>query len=155
MSIFWWILEIVAIMKISRWIWQNKDCALLGKLVLSESIYNNLPWDYIYIYIYISKWFFTISEFCVLHIVMVGFESSFPITFTTSSSYSENHFSQTTNFYVTRPVLLLVISILRDRIKQMMEKLYFMIALTIASMEDRASRRSYVGVLCQVIEIRI
>ena len=29
----WWGLEVMAIMKVSRWIWQNKDSALLGKHV--------------------------------------------------------------------------------------------------------------------------
>ena len=33
MTALWWGLEVMAIMKVSRWIWQNKDSALLGKHV--------------------------------------------------------------------------------------------------------------------------
>ena len=31
MSSMWWWMEVMAIMKVSRWIWQNKDCALMGE----------------------------------------------------------------------------------------------------------------------------
>ena len=44
----------------------------------------------------------------------------------------------------------MILSFARDRITQMAEKISFMIALTITSLEDRATRRSYIGVLCQV-----
>ena len=95
--------------------------------------------------------FHHISEFAMLHIVILSF-GSLPIRFTRSSRSTETNFSQTTNFYCTRPILLLVLSIFRDRVRQMIEKLYFMASLTISSMEDRTSRRSYSGVLCQVVD---
>ena len=43
MSSLWWTLEVLAIMKVSRWIWQNKDCALIGEYLdwCLEERYNN------------------------------------------------------------------------------------------------------------------
>ena len=100
----------------------------------------------------ITRIFYYILEFAMLHIVISSFGSYLPYTFTRSSRSIETNFSQTTNFYCTRPILLLVLSIFRDRVRQMIEKLYFMASLTISSMEDRTSRRSYSGVLCQVVD---
>ena len=139
-------------MKTSRWIWQNKDCALLGKYCLLQKgtyyTYNKIR----IIFHTIKIIFYYISEFAMLHIVILSFGSHLPINFTRSSRSIETNFSQTTNFYCTRPILLLLLSVFRDRLRQMIEKLYFMAALTISSMEDRTSRRSYSGVLCQVVD---
>ena len=44
----------------------------------------------------------------------------------------------------------MLLSFARERITQMAEKISFMVALTMTSLEDRATRRSYIGVLCQV-----
>ena len=73
----------------------------------------------------------------------------FPIGLTTSVTNATVTF-QKTYFYLTRPIILIMLSFARDRAKQVVEKLYFMAALLVSSMEDRASRRSYFGVLCQV-----
>ena len=154
MSTFWWLLEVVAIIKTSRWIWQNKDCALLGKLFFSQKEYQNRRTIIRIFHCTIKIIFHHISEFAMLHIVILSFGSYLPINFTRASRSNETSFSQTTNFYCTRPILLLVLSIFRDRLRQMIEKLYFMASLTISSMEDRTSRRSYSGVLCQVFDLK-
>ena len=87
-----------------------------------------------------------ISEFSTLHVLMTCFGPSFLLKLT--SSYAASN--QKINFYITRHMLLMILSFARDRITQMAEKISFMIALTITSLEDRATRRSYIGVLCQV-----
>ena len=87
-----------------------------------------------------------ISEFSTLHVLMTCFGPSFLLKLAKSHPAS----NQKTNFYITRHMLLMVLSFARDRITQMAEKISFMIALTITSLEDRATRRSYIGVLCQV-----
>ena len=52
--------------------------------------------------------------------------------------------------YVTRPVQLLLLSFFRDRAKQIIEKIYFVTALSVSALEERASRRPYAGCLFQV-----
>ena len=51
---------------------------------------------------------------------------------------------------VSRPVQMLLVGILRDRLKQIVEKLYFVVGLSVSSLEDRASKRSYAGCLFQM-----
>ena len=87
-----------------------------------------------------------ISEFSTLHVLMTCFGPSFLLKLATSYPAS----NQKTNFYITRHMFLMVLSFARERITQMAEKISFMVALTITSLEDRATRRSYIGVLCQV-----
>ena len=48
-------------------------------------------------------------------------------------------------FYSNR----LLIGLARDRLKQMVEKIYLVVSLAVSSLEDRASRRSYAGCLFQ------
>ena len=43
----------------------------------------------------------------------------------------------------------LLIGLARDRLKQMVEKLYLVVSLAVSSLEDKASRRSYAGCLFQ------
>ncbi len=50
----------------------------------------------------------------------------------------------------SRPSQLLVMGLVRDRARQAAEKLFFAAALSVSSMDDRASRRSYAGCLFQV-----
>ena len=47
-------------------------------------------------------------------------------------------------------VQLLLLGIIRDRLKQIVEKTYLVVSLAVSSLEDRASRRSYAGCLFQV-----
>ncbi len=49
----------------------------------------------------------------------------------------------------SRPVQILVLGVLRDRLRQALDKTYFSVALSVSSLEDRASRRSYAGCLFQ------
>ncbi len=51
--------------------------------------------------------------------------------------------------HMSHAVQLAVIGVLRDRSKQILEKLYFAVTLSASSLEDRASRRSYSGCLFQ------
>ena len=51
---------------------------------------------------------------------------------------------------ITRPVQLMLLSFLRDRAKQILEKIYFVTALSVSALEERASRRPYAGCLFQV-----
>ena len=43
----------------------------------------------------------------------------------------------------------MLIGLARDRLKQMVEKLYLVVSLAVSSLEDKASRRSYAGCLFQ------
>ena len=52
---------------------------------------------------------------------------------------------------VTRPVQILLLSFFRDRAKQIVEKIYFVTALSVSALEERASRRPYAGCLFQVL----
>ena len=52
-------------------------------------------------------------------------------------------------FLVSRPVQLGILCLLRDRAKQIVEKVFFAVALSASSLEDRASRRTYAGCLFQ------
>ncbi len=51
---------------------------------------------------------------------------------------------------LSRPLQVLMVSFFRDRAKQIIEKSYFVIALTVSVLEERASRRPYAGCLFQV-----
>jgi len=51
---------------------------------------------------------------------------------------------------LSRPLQILLLSFFRDRAKQIIEKSYFALALTISVLEERASRRPYAGCLFQV-----
>ena len=52
---------------------------------------------------------------------------------------------------VTRPVQILLLSFFRDRAKQIVEKIYFVVSLSVSALEERASRRPYAGCLFQVL----
>ena len=43
-----------------------------------------------------------------------------------------------------------MIGLFRDRLKQIVEKLYLVVSLAVSSLEDRASKRSYAGCLFQI-----
>ena len=54
---------------------------------------------------------------------------------------------------LSRPIQLLLISFFRDRANQILEKIYFVTALSVSALEERASRRPYAGCLFQVKHI--
>lgn len=101
-------LEILALIRIMRWIWQNSEAALIEVGMLNLFLLINYP---------------------------LAQKSGFIGFFVNELS---------------RVVQLLVFGFLRDRIKQFIEKLYFVISLTVSSLEDRASKRSYAGCLFQL-----
>ena len=102
-----WI-EIVAIIRAMRWIWQNPESALI--------------------------------ELTTLHLLVCLVE---PLT-------DDVRFIRVFFKGVSRAVQLLFVGILRDRWKQIVEKIYFVVALSVSSLEDRASKRSYAGCLFQM-----
>ncbi len=53
-------------------------------------------------------------------------------------------------FELSRPVQLLLLGMARDRGKQIIEKIFLVVALAISSLEDKASKRSYAGCLFQL-----
>ena len=91
----WIYIEILAIIRAYRWIWQNTEAALI--------------------------------EHCALHLLLM----LLPLEF-------------------SNPLKLLVIGFVRDRFKQIIEKLYLVVCLAVSSLEDKASRRSYAGCLFQL-----
>ncbi|TRY77474.1 hypothetical protein TCAL_12639 [Tigriopus californicus] len=100
--------EILALIRIMRWIWQNSEAALIEVGMLNLFLLINYP---------------------------LAQQSG-------SVGFFVNELS--------RGVQLLAFGFLRDRIKQFVEKLYFVISLTVSSLEDRASKRSYAGCLFQL-----
>jgi hypothetical protein len=50
-------------------------------------------------------------------------------------------------FQLSRPVQLLLLGLAVDRLKQIFEKLYFVLLLSLCSMEAKASTRPYAGCL--------
>ena len=50
----------------------------------------------------------------------------------------------------SRPVQLMLIGLIRDRIKEMWEKVYLIIGLAVSAIEDRPSKSCYAGLLFQV-----
>ena len=93
-------LEILALIRIFRWIWQSPESALI--------------------------------ELSGLHLYLVLLEDDYNIL-----PYS-------------RPIQLMLIGICRDRLKQLFEKVYLIIALAVSAIEDRPSKSSYSGLLFQV-----
>ena len=101
-EIWWWkCLEILAMIRVFRWIWQNTESALF--------------------------------ELTCLHLYFVVLENDYDIL---------KDFS--------RPIQLLIIGFLRDRLKQVVEKIYLVTSLAVSSIEDRPSRSSYAGCLFQI-----
>jgi len=82
-------------------------------------------------------------EFSILHLTMTFAEPHFIHRY--SGDLIAVFFES-----LSRPIQLLVISFLRDRANQILEKIYFVTALSVSALEERASRRPYAGCLFQV-----
>lgn len=82
-------------------------------------------------------------EFSFLHIMIIFAEPIF---------VGDNSTNVVAIYFDTlsRPLQVLLLSFFRDRAKQIIEKSYFVIALTVSVLEERASRRPYAGCLFQV-----
>ena len=98
----WTILEVIAILRCFRWVWQNSEASLmdLSLLQLIISLSKLYGWQQIH--------------------------------------------------YFSRPIQLICITYLRDRLHQIIEKLYLTVSLAVSSLEDKASRRPYAGCLFQL-----
>ena len=96
----WTSLEVIAILRCFRWVWQNSEASLMDLSILQ-------------LIISLTK--------------LYGWQI---------------HFS--------RPIQLICIAYLRDRLHQIFEKLYLTVSLAVSALEDKASRRSYAGCLFQL-----
>ena len=75
----------------------------------------------------------------------------FHIAWQTAHGLARRHFIFHVMFYAfSVPVQLLLLSFLRDRFKQILDKIYFTLALSVSAMDNRSSRRSYAGCLFQI-----
>lgn len=100
--------EAMAIIRITRWAWQNSECAL--------------------------------AEVAGLHLALTAVGSrAAPDNFILHSFFN----------VASRPVQLLLIGLLRDRLKQIVEKTFFVLTLSVSSLDNRSSRKSYAGCLFQ------
>ena len=105
---YYYIIEIVALIRIFRWIWQNTESALI--------------------------------ELTLYHLYTVYITNSLPV--------NQSNFDYMNR--ISKPVQLLILGLIRDRLKQSVEKLYVVVSLAVSSLEDRASRRPYAGCLFQI-----